>query len=55
MGKYVVYGTVYHEYQVTVEADDKDTAREIAEGMPLSDWFDGGRSGIDIYDVEVEE
>ncbi len=55
MGKFVVYGTVYHEYQVTVEADDKQSAYELAESMPLSEWSFDDKSGIDVYEVVVAE
>jgi len=55
MGTYVVFGTVYYEYSVTVEADDKESAREVAEGMPLSEWSFDDKSGLDVYEVDLVE
>jgi hypothetical protein len=51
MGKYVVYGTVYLEYSVEVEADSKDNARDVAVEMSLDDWDMNNRSGIDVYEI----
>lgn len=55
MGRFVVSGTVYHEYSIIVEADTADEAREKAWEKPLFEWFDNGRSGVDIYEVELED
>lgn len=55
MTKYLVRGTVYFDYIVEVEADDKDKARELAENIPLKDWYDDGGSGLDIYEVYEED
>ena len=55
MGKFIVRGTIYIDYIVEVEADDKDKARELAESIPLESWSDDGGSGLDIYDVYEED
>lgn len=54
MGKFIVRGTVYHEYSVEVVADSKDDAREKAGFIPLSEWDNNGSSGLDIWDTEEE-
>lgn len=51
MGNYVVFGTVYHEYSLEIEAESKEEARMIAESTRLEEWSDNDVSGMDIYDV----
>lgn len=53
MAKYMVFGTVYYEYSVEVEADDRESAREVAEGKPLSEWSFDDKSGLDVYEVDL--
>lgn len=55
MGKFIVRATVYVDYIVEVEAENKDEAREFAENIPLEQWGDDGGSGLDIYEVYEEE
>jgi len=53
MAKYSVFGTVYYEYSVEVEAEDKDTAYEIAQGISLDGWEFNQKSGLDVYEVNL--
>lgn len=66
--KYTVKGTVTLNWQVEVDADSEDEAREIVEDMNLSvSYYVGGLVGIDeaeitgddedfdIYEVEESE
>lgn len=55
MTKYVVLGTVYHEYSLEVEAESQEEARRIAESTRLDEWSDNDVSGMDIYDVVKED